>query len=484
MKQDSGNPGGAHQSDVNPPNEAARVQALQELRILDTPSEEVFDSAARLAAEACRTPIALISLVDADRLWSKACFGPAARNMPRESAFCSQAILDDGLFEVPDARADARFAGHPLVTAEPGIRFYAGMPLITAEGLAMGALCVMDHVPRVLDERERTALRDLAAMVVALLESRKSREESKQLGLLLNEAFDEIFVLHPGSQQIQYANANALAKLGYRLDELQQLTVASFGPDYPLAKLQALSMDIAAGDPGPLRFEAVHTRKDGSTYQVEVRATLSNSQTAPHLVLLANDISTRKRGESLLRRQATVDGVTGLMNRRSFESRLRFAMQRVRHDGGSLALLMIEIDHLTQIRHSYGQQVADRVLADFADRLSECTAANDLVAHLGGDEFAILVESKSDTCEANALAAGIRRNLERRFTWEQSQIALSANIGMAHFAGADESAATFMDRADAAVNIAFLKGTHQYEMSAASQNGPAFAGREPPARGA
>ncbi len=456
-------------------DEFSRLHALKELQILDTPPEETFDSAVRLAASACDTPIAMISLVDRFRQWPKARIGFDVRETPRQEAFCSHAILGRDLFEVTNARTDARFASYPLVTGESAIGFYAGMPLVTSSGLAMGTLCVMDHVPRQLDERQRATLHDLAVMVMSMLENRKTMEESRQLGLILNGAFDEILVVHPRSQRIQYANANALSRLGYRLDELQQVTLAHLGSGYPMDRIMALGGSAAANDSTPLRFEAAHTRKNGSTYQVEVRATVSNSEASPQIILLANDISTRKLGETILRRQATTDGVTGLMNRRSFESRLRFSMQRVRHDGGSLALLMIELGRLTEIRHSYGQQVADMVLADFADRLSKCAAANDLVAHLGGDEFIILIESRSETCDAATLAAGIGRNLERCFTWEQSSMSLTATIGVVYFTGADEDAASFLARADAAVNIAFLEDSHLHFMPAMHAPIPAAA---------
>ena len=461
MSQDANKPADFNTTYPVPLNELARLQALQELRILDTPPEDIFDAAVRQAAHACNAPIAMISLIDRDRQWFKARIGIAAQETPRYMAFSAHAILDQQLFEVPDAHIDERFVNNALVTGEPGIRFYAGMPLISADGMGLGTLCVIDHEPRQLDARQRESLQDLARLVTALLESRKTAAESTQLGLILNEAFDEIIVLYPGSQHVQYANARALENLGYRLREMQQMSLPCVGADYPLSELQKLCRNAAGGDLAPLSFEAVHVRKDGSTYPVEVRATVSSSLVSPQVILLANDISERKLSEERLGDLATYDSVTQLTNRRSFETRLVRAMQSVRCSGKSLALVMIEIDRLTDIRHAYGKELADNVLADFAARLKGCTRAHDVVAHLGGDEFVILAESVDDVNAMPSLAARIHRKMEPYFLWEQCQIPLSASIGAVYFSGGTECADALLARGADAVNITVLNGIRQ-----------------------
>ena len=160
-----------------PNNEAGRLDALYQCAILDTGSEESFDSLTRLAAQICNTPMAMVSLVDADRQWFKSKVGVAVSEIPRDIAFCAHAILQPDMLVIPDALQDERFAHSPLVTSEPAVRFYAGVPLITGEGHALGTLCVNDRVPRELSESQREALRALARQVVILLELRRKLAE-------------------------------------------------------------------------------------------------------------------------------------------------------------------------------------------------------------------------------------------------------------------------------------------------------------------
>ena len=133
-----------------PPNEGRRLEALRSYGVLDTDFESEYDELCRLAAAICETPIALISFVDHDRQWFKAVVGLGVREIDRDAAFCAHAIWQDKIFEVPDATRDPRFADNPLVLGDPDIRFYAGQPLVNADGLALGTLCTIDRVPRTL----------------------------------------------------------------------------------------------------------------------------------------------------------------------------------------------------------------------------------------------------------------------------------------------------------------------------------------------
>lgn len=151
-------------------DEAGRLAHLRELVILDSPPEPVFDRIAALASSVCGTPIALMSLIDAERQWFKANVGlPGVNETPRDVAFCAHAIASDTLFEVPDASCDPRFADNPLVTGEPDIRFYAGAPLILPGGERIGTLCVIDREARTLTPEQAEMLRSLAAIATQTL---------------------------------------------------------------------------------------------------------------------------------------------------------------------------------------------------------------------------------------------------------------------------------------------------------------------------
>lgn len=158
-------------------DEKERLSALARYAILDTPAEADFDDFTILAAQICDVPVALISLVDRDRQWFKSALGVDARETPRDISFCGHALHQPEILEVPDALKDARFADNPLVTGEKGIRFYAGAPLITPSGHAIGTLCVIDHRPRQLTDAQRASLASLARQLVRALEFRVALRE-------------------------------------------------------------------------------------------------------------------------------------------------------------------------------------------------------------------------------------------------------------------------------------------------------------------
>ncbi|MBD3884697.1 PAS domain S-box protein [Phormidium tenue FACHB-886] len=164
-----------------PANEFARLNALYQYQILDSEPEVAFDDLTKLAASICATPIALISLVDAQRQWFKSKLGIDAVETTRDIAFCSHTILQPKILIVPDALTDERFADNPAVTGEPHVRFYAGVPLLTAEGYALGSICVTDSMPRELSSNQIEALRALGRQVVAQLELRRKLVESERL---------------------------------------------------------------------------------------------------------------------------------------------------------------------------------------------------------------------------------------------------------------------------------------------------------------
>jgi len=153
--------------------EETRLSILREYAVLDTGPEAGFDEITLLASRICDTPIALMSLVDSNRLFFKSHVGVEAQEVPFPHAFCGHTIKQRNVFVVPDCRADGRFAQHPLVINPPHIRFYAGAPLITPTDHSIGTLCVIDHVPRTVNAVQHLALEILARQIIVQLEQRK-----------------------------------------------------------------------------------------------------------------------------------------------------------------------------------------------------------------------------------------------------------------------------------------------------------------------
>jgi PAS domain S-box-containing protein len=220
-----------------PENEPERLAALRSLDIMDTAPEEAFDELTSLAASICKAPVAVINLLDEERQWAKSRVGWPLDGTPRNDAFCAHTILEPDLLIIPDAAADPRFVDSPLVASGPKIRFYAGAPLLTADGHALGALCVMDHHPRGLTAEQAQALRTLSHQVMALLRLRRNlaqlrrltqeqnqaqqtlREERNRLTVLLENLPAMVYGLD-GEGRFCLWNRECERVLGYRKDEI------------------------------------------------------------------------------------------------------------------------------------------------------------------------------------------------------------------------------------------------------------------------
>lgn len=178
-----------------PSNEEARLKDLYSLEILDTNPEREYDDITELASQICEVPISLISLIDTDRQWFKSAHGISAKETPRDLAFCAHAInTPNELFEVCDAREDDRFNDNPLVTKDPHVVFYTGVPLISSKGNALGTLCVIDNKPKELNTFQKKALTTLSNQVAKSLELRKrnleieiQNEELKEKNVILRD---------------------------------------------------------------------------------------------------------------------------------------------------------------------------------------------------------------------------------------------------------------------------------------------------------
>jgi hypothetical protein len=269
--------------------EAKRVQRLHSLEILDTGHEETFDAVVALAARVTNRPIAVISLVDTNRQWFKACHGlRGVIQTARDLAFCDHAIRGPGFFEVLDASMDPRFAAHPLVVGEPFIRHYAAVPLLI-DGYAVGTICVLDRRKGRLSAEERDGLGRAAVAATQLLQMRRSTSAGKQATPALTKAFDEVLVVDATSLKIRHVSATALAKLGYSMTEVEGCDVSLIGPEYP-QELLATGLDRDLGD-GYRKILIEHRQKDGTHYRVSARIHLRKAQSSANFLILADRVA-------------------------------------------------------------------------------------------------------------------------------------------------------------------------------------------------
>ncbi len=223
-----------------PTNEAARLAALRRYDILDTEIEAEFDEITQLISRICRTPISLITLLDESRQWFKSRLGLPVAQTSRDYAFCAHAILGDELFQVQDARLDPRFRENPLVTGDPNICFYAGMPLITPEGYNLGTLCVIDREPRELSDEQMDSLRILARQVITQLELR----------LHLRRAEQATAELEAQKKLVEEKNTKILASITYggRIQQAVMPSLAYLHTLFPEAFVLFRPRDIVSGD--------------------------------------------------------------------------------------------------------------------------------------------------------------------------------------------------------------------------------------------
>ncbi len=459
-----------------PSNEEARIQALHQYYILDTSAEEVYDDLTRLAAHICGTPTALISLVDRERQWFKSKVGLEITQTHRDLAFCSYAILQPQMLIVQDTYQDARFCNNPLATKEPKIRFYAGVPLITPEELALGTLCVIDYVPRDLSAVQQEALKILARQAIAQLELRRNvaalkqvivqreqteaalRESEERYRLLVELSPETIAVYSEG--KLDYINITGAKLFGAATpEELIGRRIEDFvHPDdqqFPKARVRQIQVKGNLA----IKSEQKLVRLDGRVIDVEVTGIPVTYLGKPATQVIIRDITERKRAESALMRAkvaevaklelekeiafrqqveqqllhtALHDGLTGLPNRVWFLDRLKYALEMTKQQENYLfAVMFLDLDRFKVINDSLGHLLGDKLLCVIAERIKACLRSTDTAARLGGDEFIILLDRVKDVSDALQIANRIQQILSLPFNLDGQEVFTSASIGIA-----------------------------------------------------
>ena len=295
-----------------PQNEKQRLAALHRYGILDTLPERAFDDIVSLVAQLCGTPIALISLVDADRHWFKARIGFDNAETSRDIGFCSHAIVEpDQVMIVADALEDERFRENPLVTQAPSIRFYAGAPIVTSDGFVLGAICAIDHRPRQLNDAQIGSLRALSNLVINLLEhARLLREKAKQAIDTGRHQMENLLALSMDGLDLQafigpdytykYLNRTYLDYWNKRPEQAVGKSVAEVMGEEAFAKVQPMMARALEGASVSSFARVDYPTKGARHMQVSYMPARDVGGTVIGLVFRANDVQELKDSEDKL----------------------------------------------------------------------------------------------------------------------------------------------------------------------------------------
>src|ERR1700729_1868181 len=429
-------------------SEDARLRSQWAHEGLDPAPEAECDEIVHLAATICGMPVGFLTLLDERQQWFRVSDGFKLEDTPREIAFCAYAIRQTELFVVHDALSDERFSTNPLVNAEPPIRFYAGMPMHTAEGHPVGTLCVMDTEPRMLTFEQENALQVLGRQASARLELRMHRKALEEAlkekdkvaaGLRANEELFRAFM--NASPFLSYIKDAAGRLLFYNRAFAQRFGVSEYAwlgrtDDQLWSRKLSKSMrthdlEVMAG--GRMVETEEHIRNSDGTvsslrsFKFPCHDSAGNvllagvavdvSEEVAHQIELERYHRELEEANDQLRKLAVTDELTGLRNRRSFEERLVMEFSMARRRKRELSVLLIDVDNFKTINDRWGHSAGDEVLRRLGTILRTTVRLPDLPARYGGEEFVVLLPEIGED-SAMGLA---RRVLQRVATedWEK-----------------------------------------------------------------
>jgi diguanylate cyclase (GGDEF)-like protein/PAS domain S-box-containing protein len=457
-----------HHSNPVEQSELLRQQALDALDILDSDNESAFDGLVQAASAICGTPIALISLIDHDRQWFKANVGlEGVSETPRSISFCTHAIEQPELFVVEDAQLNPGFAGNPLVTGDPHIRFYAGAPLQLACGATVGTLCVIAREPMHLDAKQREILCKLSQTAVHLLEGRRalrmearSRQDAERIsadmpiGLYATDANGACIYTNERWQEI------------YGLSLEESLGDGWAETLHPEDRSAVFAEWIQAAEE-QRHFQKTFRllRRDGSVIHVQsqAKAQRDDDGTITRFLGFVQDITTEAELNAEILYQANHDNQTRLLNRRAFEHRLSqcLAQPRQPEDPGH-ALLYIDLDQFKIVNDAAGHAAGDRLLVEVAGLLRAFQNRETCLARLGGDEFALLLPH-CDVPQAEATAQRIIETFEVfRFQARDQHFRIGVSIGVVPLVEQGVPTDAVMQAADTSCFIAKETGRNRW----------------------
>ena len=442
--------------------EIERLACVTQYRVCDEVSEDDFDRITQLTADLLNAPICLLAIVGADEIFLKSRVGLGATRLPRAGSFCAATIESSEPLVVADAPADARFNGDALVR-EHGVRSYAGVPLIAPGGLRLGTLCVLDRHPRNdISASDLTRLQQIAALVMDRIERRHITRTSDIL-VPFAQAAHQALITTDASGRILFWNQGAERMFGYSRAEAEGSPVEMLVPERLRAAHRAGFARVAAGAPSQMtgrNVELVALRRDGSEFPAELSLSVWNDLHGIGMGAQIEDISERRAREERLHHMAHHDGLTGLLNRHSFQKQVEERLER----DNAAAVFVLDLDGFKTINDSLGHAVGDTLLQAIALRLSALSDPAALLGRLGGDEFAILLPTETAMPELVARASALIDMIRRPFSVSGHELHLSTSIGIAVAPLHARNAEELIVRADLALFTAKNEGGRRYRL--------------------
>ncbi|MCJ2079838.1 putative bifunctional diguanylate cyclase/phosphodiesterase [Methylobacterium sp. J-090] len=447
--------------------ETARIAALAEYDLIDTEAAPAFSQIVSLAARLFQVPTAFISLLDRDRQVFHAKVGLDVCETNRDVAFCSHAIAQFEALIVLDATIDARFCNNPLVTGAPFIRFYAGIPLRTPSGHAIGTLCLVDTKPKeYFSAIDLQTLDELAKLALDRLELRRlevaDRSSQSRFRHIAATSPDGI-ICADAQGFITFWNGSAEALFGHSAAEAAGQPVDLIVPERLRGGHGCGLHRIAAGGKPRLvgtTVELSARHRDGTEFPIELSLSMWKEGGTAAFGAIVRDIRKRRADEERLFRMAHLDPLTELPNRKVLHRRLTEIMAVA----SPVTVLMLDLDGFKEVNDSYGHAVGDAALRAIARRLLACIGPSDTAARLGGDEFVLLLHDLGDPLRAAEVAETVIAAIAEPFEQEGQVLRLGSSIGIAlapaHGEGADE----LLSCADLALYQAKSDGKHCHRL--------------------
>lgn len=442
-------------------DEDKRLAALREYGIKNVLFDPGLSNLISLAANIFSVPIVLVSLVEAERQLFAASVGVPFCETPRDISFCAHTILKKKIMVVPDALKDARFKNNPLVVGVPYIRFYAGIPLITPSGHAIGTLCIIDLKPRTtFTKRDEHNLHDLASLVMDKLEMRRlelARKASQvRFENIANTSPDTILCVNEKGM-ITFWNTAAEHMLEYTDEEIIGRSINTIVPDAFVVQLNHLVTDRDSLMKG-VTLELNVQAKSGSMVPVELSVSMWEDNDNVSYGAILRDITERRRNEERLFLLAHLDPLTGLANRTLLTSNLETALK----NEPAVCIMMVDLDGFKDVNDSLGHSSGDNILVHVAKKIKATVRSGDVVARMGGDEFALLFPGLSDKKVAGKIAEQIIHEISQAMVIDDHQINISASIGAVLYPEYGLTVQDLLTSADLALYQAKSEGRNCY----------------------